>query len=82
MTGQPPDADEVARYVQAALAAEHDVMKCGCLHPSPADTTTLGVANKHVLPNITGDQAEAFEFELRTLPSIHNYNARRHFNDQ
>lgn len=82
MSEQPADCDEVARDVQSAVAAVHDVVERGGFHPSAADPAGLAVAFDDLFTDVGGHQPEAFQLDLRALLTIHLNNARRHFNDQ
>lgn len=64
----PPDRDQVARHVQAALTAEHHVVERRTLRRAPAhpaqDDVLDAVALQHIFSNVRWHQAEAFEFQF------------------
>lgn len=63
----PPDGDQVARYVRAALAAEDNVMESGVFHVLAAHPTARAVALEHEVPNARWHQVQPLKFQL----SIH-----------
>ena len=58
---EPPDRDEVAREVQAALRPEDDVMQRRVLDEHPADSTARCIAFDHMLAHMARHQTEALE---------------------
>jgi len=57
----PPDRDEVARDVEPALAAKHDVVESRILDELATDSAAGCIAFDHMLAHMARHQTEALE---------------------
>lgn len=73
----PSDRDEVVRHIEPTLRTERDVMQSGLLNVLAADPATLPVSFEYEVPNVTGDESQSFEFDLRSGNTVHGTHTTR-----